>query len=109
MIIGRALGWLLIGVAFLCVGMELTSWVGGGGYEVLALGTIWAKINANSLVGFGAFVEKSISPALWRNVLVPILGVPAWLFFGLGGMGMVALFRKRKRHRYSLPIRNRRS
>ena len=109
MIIGRALGWLLIAVAIGCLGAELVTWVGGGGYAALALGSIWAKFSANSLVGFGAFVEKSISPALWHNVFVPVLGAPAWLLSGPIGAILVSLFRKRKRPRYTLPIKNRRS
>jgi hypothetical protein len=43
------------------------------------LASLWQSIDANSLVGFGARVEKRISPALWSDVLVPVLTWPAWV------------------------------
>lgn len=44
------------------------------------LGTLWFAIDANSLVGFQAIVEKQISPALWPPVQW-LLTVPGWLLF----------------------------
>lgn len=44
------------------------------------LGTLWFALDANSLVGFQAIVEKQISPALWPPVQW-FLTVPGWLLF----------------------------
>ena len=54
-------------------------------------------VNANSLVGFGAFVEKSISPWLWSAVMVPLLTLPLWLHLALPGAALFALTRQRRR------------
>jgi hypothetical protein len=98
MFIGRWLGWLLLFGALIAVVIELFKFVTSGTYAVVALGEIWYNIHANSEVGLQAFVEKSISPALWTNVIVPLLSLPAWLVLGLPGGILLLLFRHR-RHR----------
>ena len=82
MIVGLIVGWTLVLGALATLAM----------YQFDALGAIWADIHANSLVGFGAVVEKSISPALWTEVLVPLLSQPAWLVLGAPGAALAALF-----------------
>ncbi|MEL7464519.1 MAG: hypothetical protein AAFN79_10655 [Pseudomonadota bacterium] len=55
----------------------------------------WREVDANSLVGFGAYIEQKVSPDLWFDWLLPALGWPAWalagilasLFFLIGGRG----------------------
>jgi hypothetical protein len=44
-----------------------------------AIASIWAMIDANSLVGFGAVVEQKIDADLWINVVLPFLTWPAWI------------------------------
>ncbi len=97
--VGRTLGWLLLFGALVAVVIEMFKFVESGVYAVAALGEIWSNIHTNSLVGFGAFVEKSISPSLWINVIVPLLSLPAWLVLGLPGAVLLLIFRRRKRHR----------
>ena len=82
MIVGIVVGWSLVlgAAAVLAI------------YRTAAVGEIWAGIHANSLVGFGAIVEKSISPELWSEVLVPLLSQPAWLVLGVPGVVLAALF-----------------
>ncbi len=82
MIVGLVVGWLLVlgAVAALAI------------YRTAAVGEIWAGIHTNSLVGFGAIVEKSISPELWSEVLVPLLSQPAWLVLGAPGVVLAVLF-----------------
>ncbi len=81
MIVGLIVGWLLVlGAVALAI------------YRPDAVGTIWSDIHANSLVGFGAVVEKSISPELWSEVLVPLLSQPAWIVLGASGVVLAVLF-----------------
>ena len=89
MIVGLVVGWALVLGALAALGM----------YRFAAVGEIWAGIDANSLVGFGAVVEKSISPALWSEVLVPLLSQPAWLALGAPGALLVVLFHWLRRRR----------
>ncbi len=89
MIVGLVVGWALVLGAGAALGM----------YRFAAIGAIWAEIHANSLVGFGAVVEKSISPELWSEVLVPLLSQPAWLVLGAPGALLVVLFHWLRRRR----------
>ncbi len=82
MIVGIVVGWALV------LGAVATFVV----YRTAAVGAIWAGIHSNSLVGFGAIVEKSISPELWSEVLVPLLSQPAWLVLGVPGVVLAVLF-----------------
>ncbi len=99
MVVGRVLGWLLVLAAILAFGAEVVFLVKTGAYTMLTVGKIWAGIDANSLVGFGAFVEKSISPALWSDVLVPLFSLPAWAVAGVPGAALVWFCRKGKARR----------
>ncbi len=89
MIVGLIVGWTLVLGALAALAM----------YQFAAVGAIWADIHANSLVGFGAVVEKSISPELWSEVLVPLLSQPAWLVLGAPGAALAALFHWLRRRR----------
>ncbi len=99
MIIGRALGWLFLVGAAVWMALELGLWAWSGSYATFAVAEFWAWLHANSLVGFQALVEKSISPAIWNNFLVPILSAPGWLVLGLPGAVLALAFRRRRRRR----------
>ncbi|MBC6441204.1 MAG: hypothetical protein GDA49_12520 [Rhodospirillales bacterium] len=42
-------------------------------------GEVWRSLHPNSLVGFGALIEKQVDPGLWVDVILPALQWPAWL------------------------------
>ena len=89
---GGVVGWLLCLAALVALGAELVRYVNDGVYRSIPFAEPWSMIHANSLVGVGAVVEKSISPALWTEVLVPLLSQPAWLVLGAPGVVLAALF-----------------
>ncbi len=101
MIVGRILGWLLLFCALAAVAIEMIAWLRYGSYRIAALGEIWSNLHANSLVGFGAFVEQRISPYLWTSVIVPLLSLAAWLVFVVPGALLVVLFRRRPKRKHS--------
>jgi len=100
MVVGRALGWLFLVAALAAAAVEVFRALRDGLWEVFALGEAWASVDANSLVGFGAFVEKSISPALWSGVFVPALSAPLWLYCAILGALFLYLFRDRPKRRF---------
>ena len=54
-------------------------------------GALWASVAPNSLVGFGAFVEKKVDPDLWTGAILPALRWPAWVpAFALGAVLLLA-------------------
>ncbi len=95
--IGRILGLLLLLGGFATLAAEAFGWWRDGAWEIVVLGAAWAKVNANSLVGLGAFVEKSISPWLWAEIMVPMLTLPLWLYLLLPGAVLVIVTRRKRR------------
>ncbi len=101
MVAGRIIGWLLAALALAVLGWEIAASIGAGHYAFMALGSIWAEINANSLVGFNALIEQRISPGVWLDVVLPVLRAPGWLVFGLPALILVLACRRRRRRRSS--------
>jgi len=95
---GRLMGWMLLLGALAAVAYEAFGWWRDGAWQSVSFGTAWASVNANSLVGLGAFIEKSVSPWLWSEIMVPVLIQPLWLILALPGALLTAtLWRKRRR------------
>ena len=44
-----------------------------------SIAELWVSIDPNSLVGFGALIEKKVDPYLWTGFVLPLLKEPAWL------------------------------
>jgi hypothetical protein len=96
----RRSGWVL-GVVLLVVAAalgvaRLIAWLMAARAGDVTLGSIWAGVSANSLVGLQAFVEGSLSPALWPPILWALL-LPAWLVLGCLGLILLGLCRRRSR------------
>ncbi len=97
--IGGFVGWASCLAALVALGVELARFLNDGVYRSIPFAEPWSMIHANSLVGFGAFVEKSISPALWTEAIVPFLSLPAWLVLIVPGGLLVWLCHLRRRRR----------
>ncbi len=97
LLIGRIMGVALLLGALIAMAVEAFGWWRDGVWEIVSLGGAWASINANSLVGLGAFVENSISPWLWIEIMVPLLTLPLWLVLGLPGVVLVITTRRKRR------------
>ena len=95
--IGLLSGAALLLGALSALAVEALGWWRDGVWEFVSLGAVWAGVNANSLVGLGAFVENSISPWLWIEILVPVLIQPLWLVLGLPGAVLVLITRRKRR------------
>ena len=99
---GRLIGAALLLGGLISLAMEAFGWWRDGAWEIVTLGAAWAGVNANSLVGLGAFVEKSISPWLWIEIMVPLLTQPLWLYLAAPGAVLIIIsWRKRRRNIYS--------
>ena len=79
---------LLVGVAFLAVALAMAM-----DDPLLSIGALWGTLYPNSLVGFGALVEKRVDPDLWLHVVLPVLGWPAWMVPLLAGAILLAAMR----------------
>ncbi len=97
MIICRSVAILFLLAALGLFAYEIVGAISGGGYDLIAGGELWADIHANSLVGFGALIEKNISPWLWGEIIVPILLAPAWAIAVVPGLVLAILCRSRRK------------
>lgn len=97
MMVCRIVAGLLLLAALGLFAYEIVGAISGGGYDLIAGGELWASIHANSLVGFGALIEKNISPWLWGEIIVPILLAPAWAIAVVPGLVLAILCRRRRK------------
>ena len=100
MVIVRLVGLILLLVALAVFGHEVYRAIGYGGYRLISGGELWRNANANSLVGFGALIEKNIAPWLWWDIVVPVLSVPAWVIPLVPAVLLLMLGRRRRRSRW---------
>ena len=99
MIVGRIAGWLITLVAVLILGAELVGWVRTGEYRMISGGELWYDIQRSSLNIIQAVIQRYLHPTIWDPVLTAVLRAPAWVPFGILGMGLSWLCRKRRRRR----------
>ncbi len=68
-------------------------------YTSVSIGDLWAMIDANSLVGLQALIEKDVDPDLWLDVVLPVLGCPLWVVAAVVS-AVLLVVRRRRRSRY---------
>lgn len=95
MIVGRILGWLLIGAALAVLVAEIVAWIEVGAYRPIAAGELWFDLHAASLNGVQAGIQRYLFPALWDPIVVTILLLPAWTVLGLPGLALLWGCRRR--------------
>jgi hypothetical protein len=102
MVVGRVIGWLFLVAAVATLGWDLADAFGGEGWNSTALGLRWFQTHSPSL-GFAQVVFQRFIPAvgpwLWDPVIQTILLWPAWAVFGVPGIVLSFLFRRRRRPR----------
>ena len=82
MVLFRALGWLLLALAVGAVVYDGLNWWSDGALRLLALGELWSRVDLASLNAF----QQDLSGALWTQLLLPILKVPALPAFVIAGV-----------------------
>lgn len=97
MLLRRILGWLLTLGALAIAAAELYAWRGQGSYHIIAIGELWYRGSPSSLNLVQAAVQRHLDPALWDDVLRPILLLPAWAVLGVPGVLLLLLRRRRPR------------
>ena len=96
MIVGRIAGWLITLAAVLILGAELVGFVRTGAYKIISGGELWYDIDRASLNFLQAVIQRYLHPTIWDPVLTAVLRAPAWVPFGVLGMGISWLCRKRR-------------
>jgi len=93
----RVLGvWSLL-VAMIALTIDGTKSLASGEGQWIAtpLGEHWFKLNASSLNGAQAAIERHVHPFLWDPVVISLLQVPSWILFGVLGIALYWFGRRR--------------
>lgn len=99
MIVGRLIGWLFILAALFFLGAEVVASLEAGAYQGLALGQVWFTLDGASLNLAQAVTQRYLHPALWDPVIIELLLWPGWLVFGVPGVVLTVVFRRRPKRR----------
>ncbi len=100
----RILGWCFVVAAVGALG-------GHFGTAGKSIAEVWARADANSLVGLQATVEQRLDPnpeepTLYFDIVLPVLQLPLWLslfviFAVLAAASFASAWMRRERHRDS--------
>ena len=99
MIVGRAIGWLLIIAALAALAYDASGLTRGEGFTVHAAGELWYELSPDTLNMLQAGIQRNVWPYLWDPVILNLLLLPAWVILGVLGILLVLLFRRRNDYR----------
>jgi hypothetical protein len=91
----------IIGVWFLLLAMVAAvidatkSLAGGGAWVFTPLGQQWSSLNPGSLAAAKTAVETHVGTFMWDPMITEILNAPTWVVFGIVGVLLFWLARKR--------------
>ena len=97
--IGRAIAWIFLALALVLAGHDGLNYWQTGTYDPLQLGTLWYQLDRSSLNLVQAVVERYVHPALWEDVIFPLLVWPAWAVLGGAAVLFGLLFAPRRSRR----------
>ena len=100
--LGFTLGLLLVAAAAAALLRDLWLWLDGDqGFQLRALGNLWAAIHRDSLLLLQPAIERHVAVWLWEWVVFPLLEAPAVVVFAVPGLILLRLCRPRRiRHFY---------
>jgi hypothetical protein len=100
-IVLRIIAWLLLAGAVFAAGLDGLAYLETGEYAPLPLGQVWATIHRGSLLLVEPGIVRHLHPALWEDVVFPLLQAPAWLVATVSGgiLGILARERTPRRRR----------
>lgn len=109
----RFIGWLLFLIGLVALGCDIYFFASGdvlqaevtptgagldlvGEFHFHALAEYWQALNANSLVGFSAWLSDLIGPENFNDYGVLFLSLPAFAVFMVPGLLLLLIFRGRR-------------
>ncbi|MCF8467284.1 MAG: hypothetical protein K9G33_07770 [Sneathiella sp.] len=96
-IIGRIIGWIFIGIAFLVLGHDILQYLNNGSWQSILLGELWFNLDPQGLNFTQAIIQRYLFPSLWDPIITTVLLWPAWLDFLVPGVILVTVFYKRRK------------
>ena len=95
MIVGRLIGWVIVLAGLAVLGRDLLAWRDMGQFAPIVLGQLWYDLHPTSLQLFQPAVQRYLHPALWDDVIQPVLLLWAAPVLIALGLLLALLFRRR--------------
>ncbi|HMA74181.1 MAG TPA: hypothetical protein VKP67_22240 [Xanthobacteraceae bacterium] len=92
----RTLGLLLLAAAFVFVVYDGTKSIAANALLYSKVDEIWSLVHAGSLQQLQPFIEKYAPPWIWNPVATTILNAPAAVVFGIIGIILILLGRRKR-------------
>ena len=92
----RFIGLLLLALAFIFVVYDGIRSISDGGLLFTKASYVWNVIHDRSLQSFQTIVEHYAGGDIWKLAVSPVLDQPAALVFGVLGIILIVLGRKKK-------------
>jgi hypothetical protein len=86
-IVLRLIGWVFVLAGLVVLGLDLYAWFGSRQFQPEVIGELWYRLSPGSLQLFQPAVQRYLHPALWDNVIQPVL--LWWAFPTFLGIGAV--------------------
>jgi hypothetical protein len=88
--------WLLAG-AFIALVIDGTRSITAGRIVIMPVAEAWIAVHPSSIEWAKTMIERDLSPRLWDPLMLYILYAPLWALFGILGLLLVFLGRRRAR------------
>jgi hypothetical protein len=92
----RFLGLLLLALAFIFVIYDGMKSIADRAFYATTISQFWTEIHANSLQAAQALVERQLAAGIWQFGIQSMLDQPAAAVFGILGVVLIMLGRKKK-------------
>ncbi len=92
----RFIGLLLLALAFIFVVYDGIRSISDGGLLFTKASYVWNVVHDRSLQSFQAAVEQHAGGDIWKLAVLPVLEQPGAAVFGMLGIILVLLGRKKK-------------
>lgn len=92
----RLFGLLCLATAFLLLVYDGTKSIAASHLSLTSVRTLWELVNAASLAQMKPLILPYAGGVLWDPVMLTILAAPAWSLFGVLGILLMLLGRRKK-------------
>jgi hypothetical protein len=92
----RFIGLLVLALAFILVIHDGIKSIADSTFYLSKVNQLWIEIHASSLQALQTLIERNARPELWQWGLQPILRQPAAAVFGVLGILLILLGRKKR-------------
>lgn len=92
----RSLGLLCLAAAFVLVVYDGTKSIAANGLHFTSVRMLWELVNSASLAKVQPLISPYAHGFLWDPVMLAVLAAPSWCLFGVLGIVLILLGRKKK-------------